>query len=247
MALLALATVAGATLQSAAGFGFALVLAPAVFAVLEPDEAVTTLLVLGAALNLLVLYSERRPRQPLGGEVTILLAWAVPGLVLGALILAALSRPALQVAVGVLVLLAAVVQARTTARRHPSPDSSTATASRAAAGLTTGVLTTTTGTSGPPLLLWFEHIGATPGQLRDSLSTTFLALNALGTAALLAPGGAALRLDAGTVAALLALTALGQLAGRAIFARLDHGRFRAVGLALVLLTGLASIAVGAAG
>ena len=55
MALLVVATLLGAALQSLAGFGFALVLAPAALSVLEPDEAVTTLLVLALALNALVL------------------------------------------------------------------------------------------------------------------------------------------------------------------------------------------------
>ena len=62
MALAALAALAGAFVQSATGFGFALVLSPALFAVLEPDEAVTTLLALGLALNVLVLFEHGRPR-----------------------------------------------------------------------------------------------------------------------------------------------------------------------------------------
>jgi hypothetical protein len=105
----------------------------------------------------------------------------------------------------------------------------------------------TTGTSGPPLLLWFDHIGASPGQLRDSLGASFLALNALGAIALLAPGGAGLSIDPGPVALLLVLTVAGQLAGRALFLRMDAARFRAVGLALVVVTGLASIVAGVAG
>ena len=56
MALAALAALAGAFVQSATGFGFALVLSPALFAVLDPVEAVATLLVLGLALNVLVLF-----------------------------------------------------------------------------------------------------------------------------------------------------------------------------------------------
>ncbi len=63
MALAALATLLGATLQSATGFGFALVLGPAAFAVFEPAEALTVLLVLGAVLSVLMLFAERRPRR----------------------------------------------------------------------------------------------------------------------------------------------------------------------------------------
>ena len=47
--------------QTVSGFGFALVLSPALFAVMDPVEAVTALLVLGLALNLLVLFEGGRP------------------------------------------------------------------------------------------------------------------------------------------------------------------------------------------
>jgi uncharacterized membrane protein YfcA len=49
MLLAALAAFAGAFVQSATGMGFALVLSPALFAVMDPEEAVTAVLILGAA------------------------------------------------------------------------------------------------------------------------------------------------------------------------------------------------------
>ena len=241
MALLLIATLAGATLQSAAGFGFALVLAPAALAVLEPDEAITTLLALGLALNLLILLSERRPRMLLSTELRPLLAWAMPGVIIGVLVLAAVERPELQIAVGALVIVA--VGSRFLGGAAEGGGGGLL---RAAAGLSTGVLTTTTGTSGPPLLLWFERIGATPAELRDSLSASFLVLNGFGTLALLAPGGAALEIDPLRVAILLVVTLIGQRFGRAIFLRLDPALFRRVGFVLVLAAGLASIVAGLA-
>jgi hypothetical protein len=61
MLLAAAAALVGASVQAATGFGFALVLSPALFAVLEPVEAVTSLLFLSVALNLLVLFERGRP------------------------------------------------------------------------------------------------------------------------------------------------------------------------------------------
>ena len=58
-----LAAFIGAAVQSAAGIGFALVLGPALLAVLEPGEAVPALIVLGLALNALVLAGEGRERR----------------------------------------------------------------------------------------------------------------------------------------------------------------------------------------
>lgn len=245
MALLVVATLLGAALQSLAGFGFALVLAPAALSVLEPDEAVTTLLVLALALNALVLFTERREREILGGELRPLMAWALPGVAAGAVILGVVGRPELQVAVGVLVIAVVVARNRVEPERDGRERGDGAL--RIGAGLTTGVLTTTTGTSGPPLVLWFEHIGVSPHETRDTLAASFLILGFLGIVALLVPGGAAFDLDPLHVAVLLACTIAGQVAGREIFVRLDPNAFRRIGFALVLLTGIASIVAGLAG
>ena len=108
MVLAAIAALAGASIQAATGFGFALVLSPALFAVLEPTEAVATLLALGFALSLLVLIED-------GGHadwrrIAPMLLAALPGLVAGLVLLAALSKEALQIAVGLAVILAGVLQ-----------------------------------------------------------------------------------------------------------------------------------------
>jgi uncharacterized membrane protein YfcA len=63
MLLLAVVALVAAVVQAATGLGFALVLSPAVFALLEPESAVVAITVLGLALNGLVLFGEhRRPR-----------------------------------------------------------------------------------------------------------------------------------------------------------------------------------------
>jgi hypothetical protein len=87
MALAAVAAFAGAAVQSATGFGFALVLSPALFAVMDPVEAVTALLVLGLALNLLVLFEGGRPEHVDWRALAPMLVAAVPGLAIGAVAL----------------------------------------------------------------------------------------------------------------------------------------------------------------
>ena len=77
MALAAVAAFAGAAVQSASGMGFALVLSPALFAVMEPAEAVTAVLLLGAALCALVLVESHRVATHGLGR---LLLPALPGL-----------------------------------------------------------------------------------------------------------------------------------------------------------------------
>jgi uncharacterized membrane protein YfcA len=235
MVLAATAALVGAFVQSASGFGFALLLSPALFAVVEPVEAVGTLLVLGLALNLLVLRE--------GGRVDMrallpLLAAALPGLALGALLLSELSKSALQVAVGLAVIGAAgwqLARRRAGRERHTPP--------AWAVGLTSGVLTTSISVSGPPIVLWLEARETAPEEFRATLAASFLALNLTGGAVLLAAqGGAAF--DAGLAAPLLALVVGGYALGALAFRRLDSERFFGFVLGLVLLTGCASVAAG---
>lgn len=128
-------------------------------------------------------------------EIAPIVLAAVPGTFAGAMLLSVLSRPVLQVGVGVLVILAALVRARrggavgtaaaAPAAAEPGPAEARSEAGGAvlgqlALGLATGVLTTSTGVSGPPLALWLTQRGLSPAQLRDSLSASFLAFGAVG-------------------------------------------------------------------
>ena len=123
------AALLGALVQSATGFGFALVLSPALFAVLDPYEAVTTMLLLGPPLNLLVLADSRGLAR--WRVLAPMLAAAVPGLVLGALALELLSKSTLQVLVGAGVIGAAGWQLR---RRSVATDTTPVPATTAGSG-----------------------------------------------------------------------------------------------------------------
>jgi hypothetical protein len=243
IALVAVATLAGASLQSATGFGFALLLGPAAFAAFEPGDAVFVLLLSGALLSFLVLFAERRPRQARPRDMRLILAASLPGMVGGIFILAALDKDPLQVLVGLGVLAAAALQARaaqSAAPAHPA-------ALRAGTGLVTGLLTTTTSTNGPPLVLLFQRLGYSPAEMRDSLAAAFLFLDLVG-GVIFAPfliNGEGI--SATALAAIAVCTVAGQELGRRIFVRLDQRTFRTAGLLLVTLAGLASIAAGLAG
>jgi uncharacterized protein len=241
MLLAALAALAGAAVQSATGFGFALVLGPALFAVMDPVEAVTALLVLGLALNLLVLFEGGRPRHVDWRALTPMLLAALPGLAAGAVALTQLSKEALQVTVGIAVILAAAWQLR----RGAGAGSHAQLPPAAAwiAGFASGLLTTSISVSGPPIVLWLEARGVRPEEFRASLAASFLALNLAGGAVLLAVEGSG-ALDAGTVAPLLGLVAAGYLLGALAFRRLNRERFFMLVLGLVAATGAASVVAG---
>ena len=236
------AALAGALVQSATGFGFALVLSPALFAVLDPYEAVTTMLLLGPPLNLLVLLDSGRHEVHLSRIAPMLVA-SLPGLALGVLALEALSKPVLQVAVGAAVVLAAAWQLR-----HRARSAANAAGGRGvawAAGLVSGALTTSISISGPPIVLWLEALGLRPAELRASLAASFLALNLAGGVVVVVAGGTgAVRLD--VLAPLFVLTLAGHALGARAFRRLAGPRFSLISLGLVVCAGVASLVAGLA-
>ena len=213
MVLAALAAFAGAAVQSASGLGFALVLSPALFAVMDPEEAVTAVLLLGAALCVLVLVESRR--VPTHGLARLLVP-AAPGLAVGVLVLAALSKEALQVGVGLAVIAAATWNLRYRAAiRIPA----------VLAGFLSGVLTTSISVNGPPLALWLEAERVPPASFRATLADT---------------------VDLGRLGPLLACVLAGYALGAVGFRRLDRERFSTVVLVVVACTGVASVVAGLA-
>jgi uncharacterized membrane protein YfcA len=237
MPLLAAAAVAaGAALQSATGFGFALIAAPLVFAAVGPPQAVGVLLILGFEVNLLTLLTERRRPRPLKRATPVLLAWSVPGALAGVAVLRALDAVALQVAVSVGVL-ATMAARRFTGGEHVPRWAAPA------AGLASGALSTSTSTSGPPLLLYLLGRGIEPERVRDTLTVCFVGLGLIGGGALLVTGTDALP-DAGLMAWLVPVVAAGHLAGRPLFARLAReGSYEPVVTAVLLV----AVAAGLAG
>src|SRR3712207_4712093 len=193
--LACLAVLVGATVQAAAGFGLALIAGPALVAVLAPTEAVTTLIVLATTTTLLLLLVRRGSRPAIRwADVRVVVLAAVPGVVAGVLVLAVVSKPALQLAVGVGVLAAVALQVL----RRPVPGQGTPSRwATLGVGLLAGVLTTTTSTNGPPLVLWLERRHVPPAGMRDTPPALFLALHLLGAAVLTAAGGGAQALRAG--------------------------------------------------
>lgn len=235
--------VAGAALQSATGFGFSLVAAPLLFAAVGPKEAVGALIVVGTFTSVLTIATEGRRPAPLRREALLLLGWALPGALVGVVVLRALSAQALQVALTAGVVLALILRHRA-ARRVATPAHATPAWAGPLAGFASGALTTSTSTSGPPLVTYLLGRGYAPGPLRDTLTVCFLCLNPIGAAALLVTGTTDAVPDLWLLAVLVPATAVGQLAGRPVFARLAHGENYEPVLTTVLVI---SIVVGLIG
>jgi uncharacterized protein len=197
---------------------------------MDPEEAVTAVLLLGAALCVLVLVESHRVATH--GLVRLLVP-AVPGLAGGVVVLAALSKDALQVGVGLAVIAAAGWQRRWTPVRIPAT----------VAGFVSGVLTTSISVNGPPLALWLESERVPPASFRATLAAAFLLLDVAGVGLILAREGAD-TVDPGRLGPLLACVLAGYALGAVGFRRLDAERFSAVVLIVVICTGVASVVAG---
>ena len=223
------AVVAGGACHSATGFGFVLVAGPLVVAALPPEEAITTLLLLGLLMSSLTLLTEMRRPEPLWPEAGWILAWGVPGALAGAALLARLGETALQLLVTVTVL--ATLLTRRSFLKGSDPFRKLP-----VAGVTAGVLTTTTSANGPPLLLYLLERRVGAAVMRDTLAFLFIGFALIGLVSL-AVGDADLVLPDGAVAAALPVAAAaGHVAGRPLFARLAAGRYDQVVTALLVVS-----------
>ncbi len=236
VAAAALALFAGASLQSATGFGFALVSAPILFALLGPHEAVTAGFIVGLLLNGLTLATERRRPQVLVRDAVALVAWSLPGIVLGVLALREVPEQPLSVLVVLAVLAGLALRVR--GRR-----AATAPRSRPwhvpVAGFTTGALGTSTSLNGPPLIFCLLARRAAPAQMRDTLAAIFVAESVLGLPVLVLSG----TFTAPPALGVLLLAGLaGQLVGRRAFGWLEGERYEWAVLAALAATALVALA-----
>jgi uncharacterized membrane protein YfcA len=220
------AVLVGGVLQSATGTGFAMLAAPVLTAVHGPQQSVATLALLGPVISALTLGEIRRPRV-LGRTAVILTVAGIPGMVVGVLVLRHAPVDLLKVLVALAVLAGVVAIGRGAKIRG----------SAAGPGFVSGVLATSTGLSGPPMVLYLLGHRARPAEVRDTLAAVFLVTGLL-TIVILAIAGS---LDpAPRLGLLVAATIAGQVLGRLIFSRLGE-RHRAATLGVLVLCALVAL------
>lgn len=226
-ALVVAAVLVASTVQSAVGFGFAIVAAPVLAATAGPQTAAPTLALVGTLVNVLTLAAERRRLDVLMPTAATLVAWSLPGMAGGAAILAYATPDALRALVAVAVLGAVAGYAR---RGRGTRRGAPRAADSAAVGTLSGFLATSTGLNGPPLVL--HLLGrASASQMRDTLAAVFLVTGVLTVGVLSLDGVLG---PAPNLAALTAASVAGWALGRLGFASLGH-RHEAASLGVLAL------------
>ena len=221
------------------GFGFSLVCAPLLLFSYGPE----TVVVLTAVLSVFVSADVVRDswREAEWRLAAALLAPALAGSVAGAWVLRAAETEYLELAVGTVVALSALVLLRDA--RIPGARTGWATV---LAGSASGALSTSTGLAGPPVVLLLASRGVPKRPFRATGALYFLAAGAVAFAvlalAVLALGGS---VDGGVLplaAALVPAAVAGKAMGASFVGRLSERAFRAASLATVALTGALGVA-----
>jgi len=229
----ALVVALAASAQATTGFGFALVAAPLLAVVLGGADAVVVVALVALPLALGMAVRHRRDADR-GAVATVGGAGAL-GAPLGLLVLERTVAWYLQGLIGAVVLvLAAVLATGVRVRRGGR-------AVDAASGFVAGVLSTSTGTNGPPLVLGFQARRLEPAVLRATLAAAFAISGVLGLALLALAGrvtGALLLVAAAGWPGMLA----GWWAGERLSAALGARTLDRLVTALLVLSGLAALA-----
>ena len=230
MALGVAAVAAGALAQAVTGFGFALVCAPFLVALLGAPDGVRLTLVLSAVVDVVVLVPEARRVEAGTGALLVVPALAVVPPAAWAARHA--DARVLAVAAGTLIVAAAAVLA--VGWRAPRLSGR---AGAVCAGAISGAMNTIAGTGGPSMAMWAANAGWSVARARPTFQACFLLVNAAGLASLGLPPLHLAGLP------LLGLVA-GVVAGAILARRLPEPAVRRAALTLAAAGGLAAIARG---
>ncbi|MBA3764439.1 MAG: sulfite exporter TauE/SafE family protein [Actinobacteria bacterium] len=232
-AVMAAAVIVGASVQRTIGFGFALVVVPAL-ELLRPGSVPVTVLCLAFPMTVGMAVGERAHVDARG--FGWILAGRIAGTAAGLLIVTVLPADALSVALGALIVLAVLLSVAGLAV-EPSPPVATG------AGFLSGLMGTTSAIGGPALAVVYQR---RPGpELRSTLAALFVIGTVVSFAALFA-AGQVMREDVVLALELVPALLIGLAAGPAIVRRTDGRWLRPAVLAFAAAGGLAIIARGLA-
>lgn len=207
--------------QTATGFGSALIAVPLLTLATGPRTAVVGGTLAGLVLTWAITARNRRHAQ--WRVAGWLLAAATLGMPLGLLVLRYTPDRVLTAVIALTALACTVLVWRRVRLATGRPVV-------VVVGILTGVLTTATGTNGPPLVAAFQGMGYDARTFRATISAVFTGTGVLGVLGFLVAGQ--VTAEAARVGLVgLPATALGWWVGELIFRRFDEAAFRRAVLA----------------
>ncbi|MEP6477179.1 MAG: sulfite exporter TauE/SafE family protein [Actinomycetota bacterium] len=224
-----------AVAQGLSGFGFSLVSIPLLALVVPVKAAIVAGAMLGLVQSGAIV--ARDHRHVAWRSAGILIGASYAGMPIGLFVITRVEERPLQVVIAVTVLVFTGLLWR---RVRLATGSLSA---ELGVGFTSGVLSTSTGMSGPPLVIALQARGVQPSAFRATLATVFVGASVVSLLLFWRAGlitGEAGRVAAAGLPGLIA----GMLIGELAFRRVDHERFRAIVLGLLVASAMLSL-VGA--
>jgi uncharacterized protein len=216
------------------GFGLALISTPLLLFVYDPKTVVALTVVLSIFINLAVVLDSWRDAER--RLAMALLPPAFVGIIFGAEVLRVVDPLYIRLAVGVIVVFSALLLLRDV--RLPGSGSAWGTL---VAGSTSGVLSTSTGLAGPPIVLLLASRNLPKRAFRGSSALYFLVMSVAGLVVLYARG--IFEVDQTPLAlALVPAAFVGKTIGTSFLKRVSERGFRVISLGLVILTGALGVA-----
>lgn len=223
-----------AAAHAVTSFGYVMLSVPLLAIIFDPHTAVASSVAAGTIVALSAWRRERRHVDP--ASMKRLAVAGLAGVPLGLWVFSMVDENLLLVVIGVITIATTVVLAT----RVTLPSGAT---TDVAAGLASGVLVTTTGTNGPPLVLALQAKRLAPRTARATLQALF---TVQGVVAVIGLGiaGQISWLVVTILALSIVATFLGWRVGDAVFRRLSAAQVRAVILVVLLVSGVALLVRG---
>ena len=219
------------------GFGLALISTPILLFVYEPRTVVVLTAIFSIFINAAVVWDswhEARRRLSLA-----LLIPALFGVVAGAWVLGVINPDYVRLGVGLIVIFSALLLVRDI--RLPGADTRWGTL---VAGSASGMLSTSTGLAGPPVVLLLASRALPKHEFRGTSALYFLPMSVAGLAVLSLRGLVeASEVPLGLL--LIPAAIAGKAVGTALLRHVSERAFRALTLGLVVLTGTLGVATAA--
>jgi len=223
-------------LHTVTGFGFVIITAPLLALALEAKE--TVMLVVTTSFIVMLFILRAAKKEGSFKAIFPLIGAAVVGAIPGAYIVTVISNDGLKLFIGIVLLLATVVMWKDYSL-HTKHQKVVVTI----VGIISGFLATTTGVSGPPVILYYLNAKAEENKavFRGNLTRYFLLLNIASIIISCASG--TFQIGKLWLHTLLAIPALyiGFYLGERLFHRLNAEIFKKISLVMVLLSSIAVI------
>jgi uncharacterized protein len=231
--VIALICAMGAFVQSISGFGYALLSIPLISTITSITQAIVIVTIASLFNTITVTWTNR---SGIVWPVTVRVVLAsIVGMPLGLWILDTTGDRPLKIATGSIVLVLAVLIWRGVRVSKPSNRADLI------AGFFSGILTMSTGTTGPPIVIGLHGRSLTPTGFRGTIVSIFMVIGVL-SLALFIQVGKVNRESVVAAAYVIPVQTLATLAGGRVAKRVSPERFEKIVIGLLMASAVSAIA-----